>query len=562
MPPPPTSMPFSTRRTETLPQRLLLLLCLVSSFQTVLGAIKNAYIDDEYGDEITRTKPVFLPRDTGVWEGEECAGCRVKPDPTKVFRNTYIAATYGADKDGNYQSRSFSFQFTGTALYVYTTLANNCGEGITTLMETNFTIDDSPPVFFQHKPDMTTTDFSYQFLAFSREGLEHRTHTFSAVTNGPKYDIYLNFDYAMYDDTLIGGLGVTTTQSSSTTTSSTSSPSSTSGKSGSDSSKSLAGPIAGGVVGGLAIFILFILALFFMRRRSKREALLRNGPPPKEYPNPAIFGFTGHAPSTAASRSMYSAAGGTTHTRDRSGTLTTTTDWSSGYAAHPPVNSRAAVPYTYHQPTGSGASLSGIAVMSVGAGQSVQTTRSGGSAGSTSKRDAARSRSPLQGSGAQASQSMYPPPPHAEYNPYASSRSASPAGGLPRLNTNVSHSNIGRNPNPSNAHPPAGNPSGALDAQVRQLQESIRQVMASIQSERDAMRGAGMSDEEIEKDRSLEAMKQSLRVMSEQMAVMERGRTRQAGNRSDAVLGIDVPPREELPEYESPTGESPPTRLS
>ncbi|TEB39484.1 hypothetical protein FA13DRAFT_4545 [Coprinellus micaceus] len=57
------------------------------------AALQNATVDDEYGDSLTKTKPRFLPTTGGVWEGEECAGCRVKPDPTQTFRNTYLAAT-------------------------------------------------------------------------------------------------------------------------------------------------------------------------------------------------------------------------------------------------------------------------------------------------------------------------------------------------------------------------------------------------------------------------------------------------------------------------------------
>lgn len=87
---------------------------------------------------------------------------------------------------------------TGTAVYVFLTLANNAGDGITTLTETNFTIDDGTPTFFRHTPDMATTDFEYQFPAFVQERLEHRTHTLRARISGPDEHLFINFDYAIY----------------------------------------------------------------------------------------------------------------------------------------------------------------------------------------------------------------------------------------------------------------------------------------------------------------------------------------------------------------------------
>lgn len=86
----------------------------------------------------------------------------------------------------------------GTDVYVFLTLANNAGDGITTLTETNFTIDDGPVTFYRHEPDMTTEDFIYQFPAFVAHNLEHRTHTLRARTSGPDYHIFINFDYAIY----------------------------------------------------------------------------------------------------------------------------------------------------------------------------------------------------------------------------------------------------------------------------------------------------------------------------------------------------------------------------
>lgn len=97
-----------------------------------------------------------------------------------------------------YEETHAQLERIGSALYVFLTLAHNCGDGITTRTETNFTIDDGPATLFQHTPNMSRTDFDYQFPAFVQEGLEHRTHTFKATTSGPDYHIFINFDYAIY----------------------------------------------------------------------------------------------------------------------------------------------------------------------------------------------------------------------------------------------------------------------------------------------------------------------------------------------------------------------------
>ncbi|KAJ3529460.1 hypothetical protein NMY22_g8993 [Coprinellus aureogranulatus] len=142
------------------------------------AALKNATIDDEFGDELTNLKPRFLPTAAGVWEGR--------------------GVWWGVESETGFEPIEFSFQFTGTAVYVFLTLAHNSGDGITTLTETNFTIDDGPPTFFRHTPDMTRTDFEYQFPAFRQENLDHRTHTLKARIDGPDYPLFINFDYAIY----------------------------------------------------------------------------------------------------------------------------------------------------------------------------------------------------------------------------------------------------------------------------------------------------------------------------------------------------------------------------
>ena len=80
----------------------------------VNGVLVNATIDDHYGDSLTSALPEFLPRVAGIWEGEECGGCRVKPDRERAFRGTYNAATYRPEAGIN--PVSIQMRFTGEHL--------------------------------------------------------------------------------------------------------------------------------------------------------------------------------------------------------------------------------------------------------------------------------------------------------------------------------------------------------------------------------------------------------------------------------------------------------------
>ncbi|KAF5334532.1 hypothetical protein D9611_013813 [Ephemerocybe angulata] len=540
--PPPTSPPPFSRNIGILPQRLFLLplLLVVSSFHTVLGAIKNATVDDEYGDERTGIKPRFLPESPGVWMGKGCIECRVKPDRSKTFRNTYTATTYG-NGSASFEARQISFQFTGTALYVYLTLANNCcGDGVTTLTEANFTVDDWPPLFYQHQPDMTTTEFAYQQLAFSQTGLEHKEHTFTGVIDGPKYGIYLNFDYAIYtyDDSIAddntsaspqtsGGVSTIIKASTSPTTASRSTSSSPSPSSTSVTAEEnhrqnapLPGPIAGGVVGGILILA---LVLFFLWRRSKRATLLRTRAL-NDTPLPQIFTDTERSPSTTATPFTYT----DTQTRDSHG--------SPEYVSHQAgdwTSSGAAVPYVYRQPTeGSGAlPLRGRNMGAAGVGKQVR-----------------RFATPTQEKRRATVMSVNGPPLQDALE--ISSTTAS----LP------STSNYGQSTDPSTDVSLAAGfrstpPEGAVDDQAAHLQEAIQELTSAIQSETEAMSRAGMSDEEIGKDRLLQAMKQSLSAMEEQMKLLERNRALQAPDYGWTSAGTSWLESEEPPDYESHIGD-------
>lgn len=59
---------------------------------------------------------------------------------------------------------------------------------------------------------------------------------------------------------------------------------------------------------------------------------------------------------------------------------------------------------------------------------------------------------------------------------------------------------------------------------MQALQESIRVLIANLQSEREALRARGLSNEAIQQDEGLEKTTETLRRMAEEMSVLQERR--------------------------------------
>ncbi|KAG6849531.1 hypothetical protein H0H93_007687 [Arthromyces matolae] len=285
------------------PNALLFFLPLVSAVVT------NRTIDDTAGDLITGVKPIYVPP---TWQGPYCVGCSIKPPLDDVFLKTYSALTYWPEE---FPKMSIEFSFQGTAVYVYFILANYVGGGITTETMCNFTLDGQYVSTFHHLPTQST-DYEFNALVFSQDGLSNGKHTLLISTSGINRHLFTSFDYAQYtfDDSITsaiqptassvasqGSRTVTSTQSTtqsitqSTTLSTTQStdhsiiPAITSpspsllsqtsptvtdtppaAQSTAESTKpNTSAPIAtivGGVIGGLLIFLIALLTFCRFRR--------------------------------------------------------------------------------------------------------------------------------------------------------------------------------------------------------------------------------------------------------------------------------------------------------
>ncbi|KIK61852.1 hypothetical protein GYMLUDRAFT_165570 [Collybiopsis luxurians FD-317 M1] len=174
---------------------VLVALVSLPNFPLVFGEAVNRSIDDTLGDSVTGQRPSYLPT-TGVWEDDLCKTCALQPPASSAFAGTYTAATYNP----GLKNISITFEFTGTAIYVFFILANAPAPGVTATTAADFLLDGFIAGSFTHSPNASALLFQFNesALAFSKTGLENATHQMVITTAGFGQDIYVNFDYALY----------------------------------------------------------------------------------------------------------------------------------------------------------------------------------------------------------------------------------------------------------------------------------------------------------------------------------------------------------------------------
>ncbi|KAJ2915242.1 hypothetical protein MD484_g5185, partial [Candolleomyces efflorescens] len=94
---------------------------------------------------------------------------------------------------------SISIPFEGTAIYVFFILANHVDNpDVPTRTECNFLLNNEAAVRYIHTPDQTTNELVYNAPVYNRTNLPQREHILDIVVEGYDYDVYINFDYAIY----------------------------------------------------------------------------------------------------------------------------------------------------------------------------------------------------------------------------------------------------------------------------------------------------------------------------------------------------------------------------
>ncbi|KAM5539937.1 hypothetical protein V8D89_006440 [Ganoderma adspersum] len=229
----------------------------------VSSALVNRTIDDESGDSVTGTKPVYGPDDSNYWkQGSTCSGCHITPliDKTQPFDGTWHDGTYSPGGP----DLTISFSFTGTAVYVYNIVPNTV-DFTDTLANITFTLDGSHAGTYLHVPDPTTV-FLYRQVVYKNTNLANQEHTVEMRSSGTNASLIL-FDYVIYtaEETSSSSSGTSSSTTSSSSSSATSAPSSSS------SHSTPVGAIAGGIVGGIAFLAILAVVGFFFRRRHNPE---------------------------------------------------------------------------------------------------------------------------------------------------------------------------------------------------------------------------------------------------------------------------------------------------
>ncbi|KAJ8503619.1 hypothetical protein ONZ45_g10713 [Pleurotus djamor] len=163
----------------------------------------NVTIDDEYGDLLTGALPSYEQAD--AWhQGNSCLPCAAKLNSSKTFMQTWHDNTSNGGK-----LVSMTFNFTGTALYVYCVIPPHSVAGY------SFRINNTLVGQYTRQTDEISA-YEYQTLVFAKTDLPQGHHTFQFRNGrGPSISSLALFDYAVY--TMDNSIGNTTETVSPTT---------------------------------------------------------------------------------------------------------------------------------------------------------------------------------------------------------------------------------------------------------------------------------------------------------------------------------------------------------
>ncbi|KAH8086597.1 hypothetical protein BXZ70DRAFT_956127 [Cristinia sonorae] len=153
-------------------------LCVWLQTPPALAALVNVTVDDDGADAITQSRIVYTPPD--IWnKGQDCQGCLAHPDSS--YLNTWHDGTF---KPTTPNLLLFaSFQFEGSALYVYCILAPD-EPRLLSASDMTFFIDDEQVGTFVQIPTQVT-QYTRDVLVYSNTTLPYGKHTFM-LQNGHK----------------------------------------------------------------------------------------------------------------------------------------------------------------------------------------------------------------------------------------------------------------------------------------------------------------------------------------------------------------------------------------
>ncbi|KAI5897510.1 uncharacterized protein SCHCODRAFT_02609508 [Schizophyllum commune H4-8] len=289
-PPPPPSPLYHTYTCGPMLRHSFLAWLAVAS--CAHAAVRNVTVDDSGKDELTGNEITYYP--TGAWnDASDCDGCTAHPAETNLVGGTWHDSTFNKQPGSNdfpNEPLYASFQFTGTAVYVFCVLARSSSSP-TGNSDMTFWIDDNIAGTFA-KIAPGEAGYDYNMSVFSHDSLENGRHNLTIQNghvDGVKSLILLDYIVYTYDD-----------DTSSGSSNSTSSDGDTANQSASSDSTSTdhTTVIVAVVVPVVCVLALIGVGVFFWRKR-KQEA----DKPPMRLASPEPFtdpAWAGNAPASQA----------------------------------------------------------------------------------------------------------------------------------------------------------------------------------------------------------------------------------------------------------------------
>lgn len=149
----------------------------------VTAILVNVTVDDDGQDPMTGSLIQYGP--PGAWSfGQNCTKCLAKPDPSQIYNGTWHDGTYlpnssnPSDVSGVLTA---TFQFSGTALYVYCILVY-AGSSIAFPSDMAFTLDGHDVGIYLQPPSGTAT-YEYNVPVYVNTSIPNGLHTFT-LKNG------------------------------------------------------------------------------------------------------------------------------------------------------------------------------------------------------------------------------------------------------------------------------------------------------------------------------------------------------------------------------------------
>ncbi|KAH7096956.1 hypothetical protein BKA62DRAFT_624425, partial [Auriculariales sp. MPI-PUGE-AT-0066] len=159
------------------------------------------------GDERSGAKPAFSPASYWVarTNANDCSTCQTEPQPDLAHGKSWADSTIYPDPRWPNET-TVSFQFTGTAVYIYAILAGDLPNGAVTGTHVVLRIDGQDRANFDWSPGdtkPTPPDYQYNQLILQQTGLENTLHSVTVANQignirGLQVASVLLFDYVMY----------------------------------------------------------------------------------------------------------------------------------------------------------------------------------------------------------------------------------------------------------------------------------------------------------------------------------------------------------------------------